>query len=59
VLKKIDNEGFINIGFIDDDKKNVPSYFAEFELIAEITEVLLLKKHTSSKRLLICSKTCY
>jgi hypothetical protein len=55
VLEKKDNEGFINIGFIDNDKQNVPKYFSEFELIAEITEVSF-KKHPESNDYIFVAK---
>lgn len=44
VLKKEDNIGYLNIGFIDNDKKNVPHYFEEFTIFSEIHDVVL-KKH--------------
>lgn len=44
VLKKQDVIGYTNIGFIDNDKKNVPPYFENFKLIAEC-ESVAFKKH--------------
>lgn len=55
VLEKKDNEGFINIGFIDNDKFNVPSFFKEFELIAEIPAVSFKKHPTSNDYVFVAS----
>ncbi len=51
-LKKQDNRGFINIGFTDNDKRNLPPYFDEFHVVDQIENVVL-KKHPHSNDYLI------
>ncbi len=47
ILEKDDNPGYMNIGIIDDDKKNVPSFFDDFMLI-ESSENFTFKKKPNS-----------
>lgn len=44
ILRKQDVENYFNIGLIDNDKKNVPPYFDEFNTIDEHPSVIF-KKH--------------
>jgi hypothetical protein len=44
ILKRQDIQNYINIGFIDNDKKNIPPYFDEFIVIDELPSIIL-KKH--------------
>lgn len=46
ILKKNENKENISIGFIDNDKKNVPTYFLDFEIKEELDNVIF-KKHKS------------
>jgi hypothetical protein len=50
MLDKFSNR--LAIGVVDDDKKNHPKYFSEFELIEE-KDNLILKKHPDKKHYLI------
>jgi len=47
ILRKQDVQNYINIGFIDNDKKNVPPYFDEFKVIGEHLSVIF-KKHPNT-----------
>lgn len=44
ILKEPDINFYQNIGFVDKDKKNIPLYFDEFEVIEE-KENVIFKKH--------------
>ncbi len=44
ILKKEDVTNYLNVGFIDNDKKNIPPYFDEFVLLEEHPFVMF-KKH--------------
>lgn len=43
-LQKKDFPNYLNIGFVDKDKKNTPRYLDEFELVEQVVNVSL-KKH--------------
>ena len=47
ILKKPDVENYINIGFIDNDKKNIPPYFDEFIEIDKHPSIIF-KKHPNT-----------
>lgn len=55
VLKKKDVENYVNVGFIDNDKKNVPPYFDEFETVDE-NDALIFKKHPGTNDYVIVAK---
>jgi len=48
ILKQDDVRNFSNIGFIDNDKRNLPPYFDEFETIDRIEEVIFKKHNTTN-----------
>lgn len=52
ILKQRDVINYRNIGFIDNDKKNVPRYFDEFEVLDQQNDVAF-KKHPSGNDYLI------
>lgn len=52
ILKKDDVRNFLNVGFVDNDKKHLPPYFDEFETINQITEVIF-KKHNITNDYLV------
>jgi hypothetical protein len=47
-LKMKDVKDYVSVGFIDDDKKNVPLYFSEFRII-ENGQAVDFKKHPDSQ----------
>jgi hypothetical protein len=54
ILKKQDVDNYLNIGFIDNDKKHVPDYFNEFILLATSEDATVtFKKHTTTNDYLI------
>ena len=53
ILKKEDIDNYINIGFVDNDKKNVPPYFDEFETIGNSNNVVLKKHPLTNDYLLV------
>lgn len=44
ILEKEDVATYTNIGFVDNDKKNLPFYFDRFNVVAQTPEVII-KKH--------------
>jgi hypothetical protein len=52
VLKRKDKKGYINIGFVDDDKLK-PSYLKEFELNDELNHISFLHKPQSNDYLFV------
>lgn len=55
ILKMNDVQNYANIGFIDNDKKNLPPYFDEFVTLDE-NDQLIFKKHPKTYDYLIVSK---
>jgi len=55
IMKGDEIQNFIKIGFVDNDKKNIPQYFAEFELISECSG-MLFKKHSINNHYLFVAK---
>jgi hypothetical protein len=55
ILKKKDVENYRNIGFIDNDKKNVPNYFNSFSTIDELPSVSF-KKHVDTQDYIMIAK---
>jgi len=45
VLQKQDVSEYFNIGFVDDDKTNVPAYFDRFKVIEEHPQVKIKKAY--------------
>jgi hypothetical protein len=54
ILKNKDVPQYVNIGFVDSDKKNIPPYFDEFETIDQIPSVIF-KKHPQTDDFIIIS----
>ena len=54
-LEKVSNIDIKSIGWIDNDKKNIPIYFNNFEIVFE-SKNYILKKHFSKNQILICVK---
>jgi hypothetical protein len=54
ILKVKDVRNYVNIGFIDNDKKNVPPYFDEF-IIVDQNANLIFKKHPDTSDYIIIS----
>jgi hypothetical protein len=47
VLKKDDQPSFMNLGFVDDDKKNLPPYLDEFTFVDENPSIKF-KRHPTT-----------
>jgi hypothetical protein len=55
ILKKDDVHNYVNVGFIDNDKKNVPPYFDEFTTLEE-NDQLIFKKHPGTNDYVVVAK---
>ena len=55
ILQKQDTQGFVSIGFVDDDKKDVPFYFHEFDTLEKHPSIDF-KKHPQTDDYLIVVK---
>jgi len=55
ILKKEDVHNYINIGFIDNDKKNIPPYFDEFIVLDE-NPCVVFKKHPNTNDYILVAK---
>ncbi|MEZ4775325.1 MAG: hypothetical protein R3D00_19225 [Bacteroidia bacterium] len=52
-LQKKDLPNYLNIGFVDKDRKNVPFYLDEFEIVEQVANVAFKKHPTSNDYLFI------